>query len=729
MNLDQAFETYVHESRDLLQQMEELLLEFSQGRSDPESVNALFRAAHTIKGSAGLFGLDGIVDFTHVVESVLDLVRDSAVPMTPDLAALLLECRDHMAGLVEAVAAGTELDEEALRAGAELQRQLGTYLCDETSAAQSAEDVGKADSSGIAGEEGYWHISVRFGRDVFRNGMDPLSFIRFLSTVGRVVAVTTLAHEIPAADEMDPESCYLGFEIGLVSAADQSTIEGVFDFVRDDCSLQILPPSSRAADYVALIEALPADEVRVGDLLVRCGAITEAQLEAALRIQGAEAAGQGDPGAQARRIGEILVAQNAVALPVVEAALDKQKQLRDGKAQESRFIRVDADKLDRLINQIGELVIAGAGINLVAKRRGAADLLEAASILGTLVEDVRDSALQLRMVPIGATFNRFQRVVHDVARDLNKDIALVINGGDTELDKTMVERIADPLMHLVRNAMDHGIEPTEVRVQNGKPARGTVRLNAYHDSGGIVIEVGDDGGGLKTDRIVAKAVSRGLIAEGASLTQREIHELIFEPGFSTASQINNLSGRGVGMDVVKSSVTDLRGTVEVESREGEGTTIRIRLPLTLAIIDGFLVGVNDSVFVVPLDMVEECIEFTDAARKEANGREFVNLRGQVLPFIQIRDLFEIGGQPGRRENILVVRYAGQRAGLVVDELLGEAQTVIKPLGKLFQKVRGIGGSTILGDGRVALIMDIPGLLRHVHSKAANREGASATALQ
>lgn len=723
MNLDQALDTYVHESRDLLVQMEELLLAFSQGRTDPESVNALFRAAHTIKGSAGLFGLDGIVDFTHGVESVLDLVRDGTIEMTPDLAALLLECRDHMGLLVEGAASGNVLGADDLASGAALQKQLGSYLGSDdhvpTEGAVSASDGSAGDRTR---EGGYWHISVRFGRDVLRNGMDPLSFVRYLSTLGRLVAVTILSHEMPKADEMDAESCYLGFEIGLESAADQVKIEGAFDFVRDDCVLNILPPSSQTAEYVALIESLPQGEARVGELLVQCGALTEADLNVALRIQSAEAASADGTGT--RRLGEILVDQKTVAGPVVEAALDKQKQARDAKPQESRFIRVDADKLDRLINQIGELVIAGAGINLVAKRTGAADLLEAASTLETLVEDVRDSALQLRMVPIGATFNRFQRVVHDVAKELNKDVALVINGGDTELDKTMVERIADPLMHLVRNAMDHGLESTEDRVQQGKPARGTVTLNAYHDSGGIVIEVSDDGGGLKTDRIVAKAVARGLIAEGAPLSQREIHSLIFEPGFSTAAQISNLSGRGVGMDVVKSSVTDLRGSVEVDSHAGEGTTIRIRLPLTLAIIDGFLVGVGDSVFVVPLDMVEECIEFTDAARNEARGREFVNLRGQVLPFIQVRDLFEIDGEPSRRENILVVRYAGQRAGLVVDELLGEAQTVIKPLGKLFQQVKGIGGSTILGDGRVALILDVPGLLSHVHGKSSIREVAS-----
>jgi two-component system chemotaxis sensor kinase CheA len=643
---------------------------------------------------------------------VLDQVRDNTIPMNAELATLLLRCRDHMGHLVDAAASGEDIDPERAAEGAEWQSKLGKYLGKEANhgeaGAGAAGDGAMTVSPKPAAD--YWHISLRFGVDVFRNGMDPLSFIRYLSTIGDIVAVSHYACDMPPADEMDPESCYLGFEIGLRAATDKATIENAFEFVRDDCRVSILPPRSKVNDYVALIKESPDEEIRLGDILVRCGALTQNELEAALNIQ-----------AKPKPLGEILVAQNVVHQPVVQAALDKQKQVKESKGHESRFIRLDAEKLDILINRIGELVIAGAGISLSAKRAGAVELLEAAATLATLVEDVRDSALQLRMVPIGATFNRFQRVVHDVSAELGKDIALSISGADTEMDKTMVDRIGDPLMHLIRNAMDHGIEPTAARVEQGKSATGTVRLNAYHDAGSIVIEVGDDGGGLKRERILAKAIERGLVTAEQNLSDREVYDIIFEPGFSTAAQISNLSGRGVGMDVVKRSITDLRGTVEVESREGAGTTIRIRLPLTLAIIDGFLVGVGKSVFVVPLDMVEECIELTPAAREETKGRDFVNLRGKVLPFIQARKLFGIEDVRGRRENILVVRYAGQRAGLVVDELMGEAQTVIKPLGKLFRTVKGIGGSTILGDGRVALILDVPGLLQHVHREAIDGE--------
>ncbi len=706
MNLDAALETYVVESQELLTQMEESLLAFAQGSVDAETINAVFRAAHTIKGSAGLFGLDGIVGFTHTVESVLDQVRDNTIPMNAELATLLLRCRDHMGHLVEAAASGEEIDPERAAEGAQWQGKLGKYLGKEVEAATGKSGGDGAVSAMTKSETDYWHISLRFGVDVFRNGMDPLSFIRYLSTIGDIVAVSHYAHGMPPADEMDPESCYLGFEIGLRAATDKATIESAFEFVREDCRVSIVEPSSKVSDYLALIKELPDEEIRLGDILVRCGALTQHELDAAISLQ-----------TRPKLLGEILIGQNAVLQPVVQAALDKQKQVKESKGHESRFIRLDAEKLDFLINRIGELVIAGAGISLSAKRAGAVELLEAAATLATLVEDVRDSALQLRMVPIGATFNRFQRVVHDVSAELGKDITLSISGADTEMDKTMVDRIGDPLMHLIRNAMDHGIEPTAARVEQGKSATGTVRLNAYHDAGSIVIEVGDDGGGLKRERILAKAIERGLVTADQNLSDSEVYDIIFEPGFSTAAQISNLSGRGVGMDVVKRSITDLRGTVEVESGEGTGTTIRIRLPLTLAIIDGFLVGVGKSVFVVPLDMVEECIELTPASREETKGRDFVNLRGKVLPFIQARKLFGIDDVRGRRENILVVRYAGQRAGLVVDELMGEAQTVIKPLGKLFQAVKGIGGSTILGDGRVALILDVPGLLQHVHREA------------
>jgi two-component system chemotaxis sensor kinase CheA len=378
---------------------------------------------------------------------------------------------------------------------------------------------------------------------------------------------------------------------------------------------------------------------------------------------------------------------------------------------ESRSIRVDADKLDQLINLVGELIIAGASVNMIAHRSRVIELTESTSKLATLVEEVRDSALQLRMVRIGATFSRFQRVVHDVSRELGKDVHLLIDGEETELDKTVVEKIGDPLMHLVRNSMDHGIESADVRASLGKPVQGTLRLNAYHDSGAIVISVEDDGGGLKRDRILAKAIERGLVEPGHHMSDSDIYALIFEPGFSTADKVTNLSGRGVGLDVVKRNITALRGTVGISSEEGVGTIVTVRLPLTLAIIDGFLVEVGKSIYAIPLDMIEECVAYSAEP-----GHDYTNLRGEVLPFIRLRELFSIPGTSAKGENIVVLKYSGQKAGLVVDTLLGEFQTVIKPLGQMFSQSYCISGSTILGSGDVALILDVPSLVRQAMAK-------------
>jgi two-component system chemotaxis sensor kinase CheA len=699
IDIDQVTHTFIAESRELLEQMENALLVVAHDGAD--AVNAIFRAAHTIKGSAGMFGFDPVVEFTHVAESVLDKVRDGAIPVTDDLVTLLLACRDHIGALVDAVERGTLAADAALTdAGAPLVAALQGYLGGMGAPAAAATPA--ADEPRAAGI-GHWHISLRFGRDVLRNGMDPLSFIRYLGQLGTVTGIATIADDLPGADEFDPESCYLGFEIGFDSGADKAAIDGVFDFVRDDCAIRILPPENRVAGYIAWLDELPAQRERLGQMLVRCGSITAHELQQALAAQAAA-------GAQAAPIGEILVAQGAVRPPVVEAALAKQRQAPEGRAQENRSVRVDADKLDRLINLVGELIIAGAGANLVARRTQIPELLECTSTLSSLVEEVRDSALQLRMVKIGATFNRFQRVVHDVARELGKDIRLTVSGEDAELDKTVVEKIGDPLTHLVRNAMDHGIEPADVRAARGKPAQGTVALNAYHDSGSIVIEVTDDGGGLKRDRILAKAVERGLVEPGRQLSDKEIFNLIFEPGFSTAEQVTNLSGRGVGMDVVKRNIVALRGSVDVASTEGQGTTVTVRLPLTLAIINGFQVGVGKSVFVIPMDMVEECIEFRDQP-----DCDWVDLRGRPLPFVRLRERFGLEGAAARRQSVVVVRHGSAKAGLVVDSLLGEFQTVIKPLGKVFAGARFLSGSSILGNGEVALILDMAALLAGVET--------------
>ncbi|MDP2962617.1 MAG: chemotaxis protein CheA [Sulfurimicrobium sp.] len=723
MNLDDALQTFVVESHELLQAMEDALLDIENSADPVESINAIFRAAHTIKGSAGLFGLDGIVAFTHVMESVLDKVRDGKVSIDDDMVALLLSCGDHIKVLLGGLSDGQEhIDPDMAATGAALVERLSVYLGEtagktvvtaghhpkvESAAEPKVESIG-----GGFVETDNWHISLHFGIDVLRNGMDPLSFIRYLCTLGEIVGISTSFDAIPPAAEMDPESCYLKFEINFLSDADKATIEGAFEFVQDDCIIHILPPRSRIDDYLHLIQELPVEDMRLGEMLVRCGTLTQRELEQILALQSKNG---GDEAQQQSPIGEIVVEAGIVHAPVVEAALEKQKSVKDAKAQESRLIRVDSEKLDNLINLVGELVIAGASASLLSHRSADVQLQEATSNISRLVEEIRDGALQLRMVQIGETFKRFNRVVRDVSRELGKDIELQISGAETELDKTVVDKIGDPLMHLVRNAMDHGIESAELRQSRGKPVKGTLRLNAYHDSGSIVIEVSDDGGGLNRERILKKAIDKGLVSPAQSLSDQEIYMLIFEAGFSTADKVSNLSGRGVGMDVVRRNIEALRGTCELESQEGQGSTVRIRLPLTLAIIDGFQIGVGSATYVVPLDMVKECLELSGEDRQKSKEHNYLNLRGEVLPFVRLREHFREKGQAGPRENVVVVQYGSQKAGLVVDELMGEFQAVIKPLGALFGNLKGISGSTILGTGEVALILDVPSLIQQAAS--------------
>ncbi|MFQ6348506.1 chemotaxis protein CheA [Pseudomonas sp. R11F] len=658
IDLDQAQQTFIAEARELLQVMEQSLLQLESEPGDEDAIGAVFRAAHTIKGSAGLFGLAPIVGFTHIVEDVLDRLRDGSVKVDAALIALLLKCGDHILDLIEAVDHhGGALQPATLEHGEVLREALSAYQPLQTAIAV-VESAGQDDETRA---EVLWHISLRFGAEVFRNGMDPLSFLRYLATLGQLLQVTPLTERIPPVDAWDPESCYLGFEIDLRSNASHATLNEVFDFVRDDCEV--------------LISALDA------------------------------------PGDSSTAAGTELVTQT-LASPVATTQ-QRVATTSDVKPRDGNYVRVNADKLDELINLVGELVIASAGSSLLARSCNNDPLEEAASTVSGLVEEILDGALRLRMIPIGDTFNRFRRVVRDVSQELGKDIDLLISGAETELDKTVVEKIGDPLMHLLRNAMDHGIENAEARRAAGKSTKGHLSLNAYHDSGSIVIEIADDGAGLNRERILEKAQERGLVASGAVLSDQEIYNLIFEAGFSTAEAVTNLSGRGVGMDVVKRNITLLRGTVDLDSRPGQGTVVRIRLPLTLAIINGFLVGIDHCTYVIPLDMVQECVELDELQRQSSRDQGYLDLRGEVLPLVHLRDHFNHEGPPARRQNVVVVRYAEHKAGLVVDDLLGEFQTVIKPLGKLFGALRGISGSTILGSGAVALILDIPALLNQI----------------
>jgi two-component system, chemotaxis family, sensor kinase CheA len=679
MSLDSVLATFEAEAAELLVDMESQLLSLESGTADSDAIHAIFRAAHTIKGSGGLFGFDNLVAFTHHVESLIDEMRDGTRATTAELISLLLRCCDEMGGLVsEALGRKTRSQHDIIRTEglvSELKAALGGVVRDPSQAhsnhpvtpsienAHFVEDASLDSST----KENVWHVKVSFGQDVFRNALDPLSFIRYLGTLGVIEEIHTRLRDIPDFEQWDPESCYLDIELKVRGVLTQEQVEGAFGFVLDYCELSVT-----ADPYTA--PTLESEHAH-----------PESQHHTAGVVSGVVSSPEAAPTAS----------QTVLAKPA---------------APESSFLRVEAEKLDHLINLIGELVIAGASCNLISSELRSTEMIEATSAVTTLIESIRDSALNLRMVQIGGTFNRFQRVVRDLSRELGKAIDLKISGADTDLDKAVVEKITDPLTHLVRNSIDHGIESRETRIAAGKSPTGTLQLNAYHDSGNIVIEVADDGGGINVEKVRQKAIERGLISETTLLSDRDIRNLIFEPGFSTAESVTNVSGRGVGMDVVRRNIENLRGTIDIESALGVGTTIRIRLPLTLAIIDGFLVGVGGAAFVVPLGMVLECIELRQEDLDHSHGRDFVNLRGEVLPFIRLSQLFNRQRSSDRNETIVVVRYGSLSAGLVVDELLGDFQTVIKPLGRLFNKVKGISGSTILGNGNVALILDIPALI-------------------
>ena len=701
MNMDEVLPTFIAESEEVLRDLEAGLLACSQGQTDAETINLLFRAVHTLKGSAGLFGLDGIVTFVHGAETTLDQVRQGHIPMEPLLVSILLRCKDHIEFLLETISAGpgSPAYDATHSGGAELSAALRELAGDRTRTSSAVVDasaitqpIGAVEPSLHKTASDQWHISLRFGHDVLTAGMDPISFLRYLGSFGQLLGVTLISAALPAATAMDPERCYLGFEMGFRTAAGREKIESAFEFVKDDCTLRLLAPGASHGDYLKLLQEAGLDITHIRSILTACTGISSRDLAQLLEPRGSNP-GQ-TPASSVHGAGPAKTTDGALPGKAGPSAPD------------NRTVRVAAQKLDSLITHIGELITAAASANLTARRSGNAELQESTSRVSALIEQVREGALQLRMVKIGGTFSRFQRVVHDVSAELGKQIQLVVSGEDSELDKTVVEQIADPLTHLVRNAIDHGIESAQVRAQQGKALIGTIKLNAFHDSGNIVIEVSDDGGGLKRDRILAKAQERGLIESGRVLTDSEIFGLVFEPGFSTAESVTNLSGRGVGMDVVKRNITALRGTVNIRSTEGVGTTIAVRLPLTLAIINGFQVAVGNSIFVLPLESIEECIEFSTV-----NGHHFTSLRGGVLPYIHLRELFATSATTTRRRSIVVINHAGQRAGLVVDGLLGEFQTVIKPLGKMFRQVECVSGSSILGTGEVALILDVPALVQ------------------
>lgn len=494
-----------------------------------------------------------------------------------------------------------------------------------------------------------WTVRVELGVNTLRDGFDPYSIFNYLAKSGSFESMEPDLQHIPLVSAFDPESCFLGFNAVYATEQSETEILDAFEFLPDDC--KVLVSLLNKPDVVA-------------------------------------------------------------AVAVVDTAVVAGKKASPAKSPSST-IRVPSDKLDALINLVGELVIANAGTVEQARKSQSFSMLEATCAVGALIEEIRDGALGLRMVEIGECFQRFQRVVRDTAQALGKDVELLIEGEDTELDKSVVEKISDPLMHLVRNAMDHGLETPAERQKAGKLEKASLKLNAYHDGGHIVIEVSDNGRGLVREKIRAKAIEKGIVSPDQVLTDSDINMLIFAPGFSTAAAVTDISGRGVGMDVVKKNIEALRGTVNVRSKEGVGTTFEIRLPLTLAIIDGFQIAVGKSVYVIPLAYVRECVELTGQGSNADSVDLNYDLRGEYLPCLRLRKVFGETSEKPKRENIIVVSHGGMKVGIVADRLLGESQTVIKPLGALFEGNPAVSGGTILGTGEVALIVDIPKLVGEV----------------
>jgi two-component system chemotaxis sensor kinase CheA len=702
MDLSKARLIFFEEAYELCDAFETALLDPDTYPPCTETYNLIFRTAHTIKGSAGIFGLEALVKFAHVVENVLERLRSDQLTLTDELVNLLLASNDHLRRLLLTSAASELQGLVDLPEGIPLLASLEKYQTDQVSVSATPDATAdvetRADASPHAATS-LWHLSLRFHPNTFRDGFDPLSFLRYLQGIGSIKNIDMVWRNWPQIRTFDPTECFMGFEISMESDASYEKISGTFDFVIDDSLIGILPPHSSLASIRTLAQQLCEQRNEaIAEQLERWCKHHILTREEAIQVENGQfGALESNPSASSTDAPD-----SPDAAPV---GTSKPKMVR----AENQSIRIETAKLDRLINRVGELVIASSGTKLIAQHRGDAELIESVAIINALVESIRDDALTLRMVPVDEIFSRFPRMVREVSKQLNKNIHLEIKGAETEVDKSMVEKLTDPLMHIIRNAVDHGLESAEQRLAANKPEVGTVTLNAYHDAGSVVVEIKDDGAGINREKVLAKAIERGLINEDRQLSDQETLQLIFLPGFSTADTVSDISGRGVGMDVVKRNIESLRGEIEIYSRPGEGSTFRLRLPLTLAIIDGFHVEVGDSALVMPLDMMIECVDMPPETMNH-NTRQ-VNLRGDWLPFISLRELFDlpIKTQP---EFIVIVHYGENRAGIVVDRLIGELQAVIKPLGDIFKSLRGISGSTILGNGKPALVLDIPQLIQH-----------------
>ena len=682
MEYQNPLDTFFHEAEDLLTQIEEIALNALSGELDLDALNHLFRAFHTIKGSSSMFGLDGVAGFTHHLETVLDMARSGDLAVTGELVDVVLQSRDVIRDLLGAAIHGHETE---VSRQAELERQLLAMGGGSQKAPQQPQTT--IEPSPVTDELRMgWRIRFRPDPDLIRRGQSLPALFDDLEGLGKLVVCGDTDH-LPALEAMDADRLYLRFALQLESSCSLNDVRDVFIFVEDDSEIVIEP----------WLEASPGKASAPAASAGTCIAPIPHGSDAAIGKPPADKTADGEAGPAAFKAG----AHNAAP---------------------TAMVRVAAGKLDRLVNLVGELVINQSRLTEAASRRNDQELMAPVEEIERLVSELRDSVLGIRMTPIGATFNRFKRLVHDLSEELGKEIDLVTEGAETELDKTVLDQLGDPLVHLIRNSLDHGLEMAAERLEKGKSPRGTVRLTAAHVGSNVVVSIIDDGRGLNAALIRAKAVEKQLIAADAVLSEREIFNLIFAPGFSTAKQVTSVSGRGVGMDVVKRQIEALRGSIQISSQLGQGTTISLTLPLTLAIIDGLLVEVDQDQFIVPMSAVLESVELSAEDRGRNNGRNVFAVRGELMPYIDLRRNFQLGGAPPDIEKIVIVRHQDERVGLTVDRVIGSHQTVIQNLGRFYKNTAVVSGATITGDGRVALILDIAGLVQQANNMPAQRMG-------
>ena len=701
MTTDIHVQAFIEEAFELLSNLENSLLELEEDPDNSELIGQVFRSLHTIKGSGSMFGFDDMAAFTHTIETTFDDVREGKLQVSQELISLTLQAKDLIRVMIESpddvsLSGNGQTILDAIQAIA----QGGAVACD-AGAGQSAAGSGRAQSP-ITETESTYRIRFRPSRGIFLTGTNPILLLNELRLLGECSVFAEL-DEIPSLDSIEPESCYVAWDIVLTSDRGIDAIKDVFIFIDDDSMIDI----ATVDDGDATGEG--AGPKKLGEILVERKDVERSDLAAAL--------------AEKKKIGEILIDKGLVSREKVESALIEQEQISKARRtikheqEAASNIRVPAEKLDTLVNLVGEMVTVQARLTQLASHLDIPDLVSIAEEVESLTSDLRDNTLNIRMLPIGTTFGRFKRLVRDLSRELGREVEMTTEGAETELDKTVIERLNDPLVHLIRNSIDHGIESPKVRQGLGKPAAGMLNIIARHSGAYVLIEITDDGAGIDKDVVRQKAIEKGIISPDAELQDKEIFSLIFAPGFSTAAAVTSVSGRGVGMDVVKRTIDNLRGSVEVSSEKGEGTTVTLKLPLTLAIIEGLLVEIEEQFFILPLPMVRECVELTRLDVERSNGRNIANIRGELVPYIRLRESFGMQGSPPDIEQIVITEIDRERIGLVVDHVIGEHQTVIKSLGKVYRNVHGISGATILGDGTVALIMDVARLVNNSYAKA------------